>query len=51
VNRGNFTGIISEIIPLVMSVPQNPIRLVDERWFAAGSLKQNQNGERRCDSW
>jgi hypothetical protein len=26
-------AITSEIIPMDVSVPQNPIRLVDERWF------------------
>jgi hypothetical protein len=41
-------AITSQIMLPAMSVPQNPIRLVDERWFdrwiplATGSLKQNQ---------
>jgi hypothetical protein len=36
-------AIISEIIPPDMSVPQNPNRPFNERWFAA-SLEENQNG-------
>jgi hypothetical protein len=31
--------ITSEIIPQDLSVLQNPIRPVDERWFAAGLSK------------
>jgi hypothetical protein len=31
-------AITSEIISQDMSVPQNRVRLVDERWFAAGLL-------------
>jgi hypothetical protein len=44
-------AITSEIIPPDMSVPQNPVRLVEERWFgrwrpfAASLLNQNEDGE------
>jgi hypothetical protein len=35
----DIIAIIFEIIPQDVSVPQNPIRPVGERWFAAGLSK------------
>ena len=34
----NGTPFTPNIIPRDMSVPQNSVRLVNERWFAAGLL-------------
>ena len=40
----NRPAMASEIIPQVLSVPQNPVRLVVERWFATGLLHLDRNG-------
>jgi hypothetical protein len=44
-------AITSKIIAQDMSVPENPIRLVDERRRAAWPEQQRSNGARRCGLW